>query len=49
MEKLLEKIDQSPNPEVEREVAKEVAGMGFAGIVLSLLLSHVSIDRKSVV
>ena len=33
MEKLLHKVDQSPNPELEREIAKGVAGMGFAGTV----------------
>lgn len=31
MEKLLDKLEQSQNPEHEREVVKNVAGVGFVG------------------
>lgn len=32
MEKLLEKIDQSQNPELYREISKNIAALGFVGM-----------------
>ena len=38
MEKLLEKIDQSQNPEFYREISKNIAALGFVGMYAFLLI-----------
>ena len=38
MEKMLNKLDQSPNPQEDREIAKDVAGIGFVGMSLAGLI-----------
>lgn len=33
MEQMLNKLDLSPNPELDREIAKDVGGAGFLGML----------------